>query len=37
LGQGLESSKKYLKENPKLVTEIIKKIKEAAKKEEMAV
>jgi len=37
LGQGLESSKKYLKENPKLVTEIIKKIREAAKKEEMAV
>ena len=31
LGQGMEASKKYLEENPKLINEIIKKIKEAAK------
>jgi len=36
LGQGMESSKRYLKENPKLIKEIIGKIKEAAKREEMA-
>lgn len=33
LGQGMEASKKYLEENPKLITEISKKIKEAAAKE----
>ena len=31
LGQGLEGSKNYLKENPRLVTEIIKKIYAKAK------
>jgi recombination protein RecA len=31
LGQGMEASKKYLEENPKLIGEISKKIKEAAR------
>jgi len=31
LGQGMEASKKYLEENPKLIAEISKKIKEAAR------
>jgi|TARA_Y100000031_G_scaffold147908_1_gene183488 recombination protein RecA len=31
LGQGLEASKLYLKENPRLATEILKEIKKAAK------
>ncbi|MBI4708748.1 MAG: recombinase RecA [Candidatus Portnoybacteria bacterium] len=30
LGQGMEAAKKYLQENPKLITEIVKKVKEAA-------
>jgi len=30
LGQGMEASKKYLEENPKIVAEIVKKIKAAA-------
>lgn len=30
LGQGIETSKNYLKENPRLVTEIVKEIKKAA-------
>jgi len=33
LGQGLEGSKKYLKENPKLVNEVIKRIKQQAKQD----
>jgi len=33
LGQGYEASRKFLKENPKITEEIIKKIKEAVKKE----
>ncbi len=33
LGQGMEASKRYLEENPKLVAEIVKKIKEAAAQE----
>jgi len=35
LGQGLESAKAFLRENPKLTIEIIKKIKEAAAKDEI--
>ncbi|MFH0852417.1 MAG: recombinase RecA [bacterium] len=31
LGQGMEASKKYLEENPKLMSEIARRIKEAAK------
>lgn len=31
LGQGMEASKKYLEENPKIIAELIKKIKEADK------
>jgi recombination protein RecA len=31
LGQGMEAAKAYLKENPRLATEILKKIKQAAK------
>jgi recombination protein RecA len=31
LGQGIEGAKTYLKENPRLVTEIIKEIKKAVK------
>lgn len=31
LGQGLEASKQYLKENPRLIGELTKKVKEAAK------
>jgi recombination protein RecA len=31
LGQGMEASKKYLEENPKFITEISKKVKEAAR------
>jgi len=31
LGQGVEGTKKFLEENPKLILEIVKKIKEAAK------
>lgn len=34
IGQGREASKKYLKENPKIMEEIIKKVKVAAKEEE---
>ena len=34
LGQGSEASRRYLKENPKLVEEISQKIKEASAKEE---
>ncbi|HHX58305.1 MAG TPA: recombinase RecA [Candidatus Moranbacteria bacterium] len=34
LGQGREASKKFLKENPKAAKEILKKIKEEAKKQE---
>lgn len=34
IGQGREASKKYLKENPKIMEEIIKKVKAAAKEEE---
>lgn len=33
IGQGREASKRYLKENPKVMEEIIKKVKEAAKAE----
>ena len=33
LGQGIEGSRQYLKENPKMEREIVKKIKEAAVKE----
>ncbi len=33
LGQGMEASKKFLEENPKITTEIVKKIKEEAEKE----
>ena len=33
LGQGSEASKRFLKENPKIANEIIRKIKEAVKKE----
>lgn len=36
LGQGLEVSKKFLKDNPKVTEEIAKELKEAVKKEEMA-
>lgn len=34
IGQGREASKKYLAENPKIMEEIIKKVKAAAKEEE---
>ncbi len=34
IGQGREAAKKYLKENPKVLEEIIKKVKEAAAKSE---
>jgi len=34
LGQGFEASKKFLKENPKLIAEIAKELKEAIKKED---
>ena len=33
IGQGREASKKYLAENPKIMEEIIKKVKAAAKEE----
>jgi recombination protein RecA len=33
LGQGLEAAKVYLKENPRLVTEIVKRIKKAAREQ----
>ncbi|TSC53901.1 MAG: multifunctional SOS repair factor [Parcubacteria group bacterium LiPW_39] len=33
LGQGMEASKKYLEENPKITAELVKKIKEEAEKE----
>lgn len=33
LGQGLEASKTYLKENPRLVTEIVKEIKKSAQEQ----
>jgi len=34
LGQGLEGAKKYLKENPRLVTEIVKGIKKTAREQD---
>jgi recombination protein RecA len=35
LGQGIETAKQFLKENPKLILELAKKIKEAAREEAM--
>ncbi|MDD3005967.1 MAG: recombinase RecA [Candidatus Pacebacteria bacterium] len=37
LGQGFEASKKFLKDNPKIIEEMAKEVKEAIKKEELAV